>query len=167
MAVRETAAGALGDWSHARSQASGAAIQRLLDAGRFAEAVAIAEGVVTEGLAAGEQAYPKAPYDLALAHLVLGRALQESGAASASLEPLQEARHRFQALADASNRAAAVMVAAALAEVGDSLRGLGRLDEAARAYQQSIQRAEQTEDPRGSAVGRGQLGSVRLLQGEY
>ena len=47
------------------------------------------------------------------------------------------------------------------------LRALGRLDEAAAAYEEAIQLAEQHGDPRQAAVGRFQLGTVRLLQRRY
>ncbi len=44
---------------------------------------------------------------------------------------------------------------------------LGRLDEAAAAYEENIQRAGQLEDSRQVAVGKGQLGNVRLSQRRY
>jgi tetratricopeptide (TPR) repeat protein len=160
VAVQKTAAEALGDWSHARFEASRAALDRLLDAGRLAEGVAAAEQLVHKGLA-GDQAYPEAPYDLAGAYWYLGRALQSSGAASASLEPLEEARRRFQELADAGDPEAARMAEVTLTELGDSLAALGRLDEAGRLYQKSIRGAEEMGDSRLSAIARGQLGTAQ------
>ena len=44
---------------------------------------------------------------------------------------------------------------------------LGRLDEAAAAYEESIRRAEQLGDDREVAVGKGQLGTVRMKQRRY
>jgi tetratricopeptide (TPR) repeat protein len=165
VAVREAAAGALEDWSHARFQASSAAVRRFLDAGRFSEGVAAAGWLVEQALAAGEDAYSEAPYDLAAAHSYLGRAVQKGGAAEGSLEPLEEAQRRFQELAAAGSFSAAHMAGVVLADLGDSLAALGRLDDAARAYEGSIHQAEEVDNPRQAAVGKLQLGTVRLRQG--
>lgn len=54
-----------------------------------------------------------------------------------------------------------------LAERGECLLTLGRFDEAAAAYQESIRRGEQLGDERGVAAGKGQLGTVRLQQRRY
>ena len=89
------------------------------------------------------------------------------GAAEAALAPLGEAQRRFQALADAGNTGAAQMASAAITETADCLRDLGRLDEAAAAYQEAIRRDEQLDDRRGVAVSKGQLGTVRLHQKRY
>jgi tetratricopeptide (TPR) repeat protein len=50
---------------------------------------------------------------------------------------------------------------------GDCLTALGRLEEAAAAYETAIGLDEQRTDLRDVAVGRGQLGIVRLHQGNY
>jgi len=157
----------LEEHSHGRFLAESAAVDRLLDAGRFAEAAEAAGRVVQRGLAAGEAAFAEAAYDLAMAHFSLGRALQMGGAAEAALTPLAEAEKRFRKLADAGNVDAAGMAGTSLAETGDCLAALGRLDEAARAYEASIALAEELDDRRGSAVAKGQLGTVRLLQQRY
>ena len=59
------------------------------------------------------------------------------------------------------------MASACFAEQGDCLRDLGRLDEAAAVYEEFISRAEQLGDDRNVAVGKGQLGTVRLQQRRY
>jgi tetratricopeptide (TPR) repeat protein len=51
--------------------------------------------------------------------------------------------------------------------LGDCLRDLGRLDEAAAAYEQAIQLDEQRGAVRDVAVGKFQLATVRLLQRRY
>ena len=106
VAVRERAAAALKDsgWSHARYLAGSTTIDRLIDAGRAAEAVPLARRLLAEATAAGEAAYEVAAYDLAMCHSCLGRALRQSGEAQAALGPLDEARTRFQSLADAGDR---------------------------------------------------------------
>ena len=97
----------------------------------------------------------------------LGRTLQSLGAAEAALQPLTEAQQRFQALAEAGDTNASRMASVAIMERGHCLRDLGRLDEAAAAYEDAIQRAEQHDDRRQIAVGKGQLGTVRMLQQRY
>jgi len=59
------------------------------------------------------------------------------------------------------------MAAVTLSEQGQCLAELGRLDEAAQAYEKSIKLGEKLKDYRGVAVRQGNLGTVRLLQGRY
>jgi len=165
--VREAASEGLGEWTHGRFLAESAAVDRLLAAGRFAEAVQAARAVLQRVSAAGEDAYKGASYDLGVAHWKLGRALRMGGAAEAALGPFTEARERFQKRDDAGDRGAAGMAMKSLTETGDCLRDLGRLDEAAAAYEASIQLAEDLKDRRQGAVSRGQLGTVRMLQQRY
>jgi len=167
-AVRERAAAALqySGWSHARYLAGSTTIDRLLDAGRAAEAVPLARRLLAEATA-GEATYEQAAYDLATCHVRLGRALLRSGEAQAALGPLDEARARFQQLADAGNRSAARMASVCLTDRADALQALGRLDEAAAANAEAILLAEQRGDPRDAAVARFQLGTVRYLQRRY
>ena len=89
------------------------------------------------------------------------------GDAAAALVPLHEARSRFQSLADAGNRSAAGMVSAAITETGDCLIRLGRLDNAASAYEEALERKAKLGDRRSVAVNKGQLGTVRMLQRRY
>ena len=89
--VREQAARALGEWSHARYLAESADIDRLLERGDLPGAHAAARQLLQRCLAGGEGAYPGAAYDIAVAHFRLGRVLKEMGAAEAALEPLAEA----------------------------------------------------------------------------
>ena len=58
------------------------------------------------------------------------------------------------------------MASVCLTERADALLALGRLDDAASTYEEATT-GEQSGDRRQAAVGRGQLGSVRLLQGRY
>ena len=169
VAVRERAAAALKDsgWSHARFLAGSTTVDRLIGAGRAAEAVPLARRRLAEAIAAGEAAYEAAAYDLAMCHWSLGRALKDSGEAQAALGPLDEARARFQLVAEAGNRSAVRMASVCLTDRADALRNLGRLDDAAAAYEEVIKLAQQRGDPRNAAVGQGQLGTVRLLQSRH
>ena len=74
---------------------------------------------------------------------------------------------RFQKLTDAGNTTAEIGASASIAERADCLRNLGRLDEAANAYEKAIRRYENLNNIRGVAAGKAQLGTVRMLQGRY
>jgi tetratricopeptide (TPR) repeat protein len=102
-----------------------------------------------------------------MAHFQLGSVPKKSGAAEEALPLLTEAQQRFQLLADAGNTGAEYMASAAITEIADCLRNLGRYDEAAAAYEEGIKRCEKLDDRRGTAVDKGQLGTVRLLQKRY
>lgn len=165
--VREQAAEKLGEWSHARRLTESADIERLLERGEVRAAYAAAEALLKRCLSAGVAAYENADYDIAQVQFLLGRVLRMGGAAEAALTQLDEAGRRFQALADAGNTSAAVMASTVIADSGDCLRDLGRLDEAAAAYEQSIKGHGALDNKRGVAVGKGQLGTTRRLQQRY
>jgi tetratricopeptide (TPR) repeat protein len=165
--VREQAAQALGGWSHARSEAERQSIERLLDSGNLRAAQTAAQHLLERSLRAGDVAYPGAAYDIAMTSFLFGRVLQRSGAARPALTPLVEAQRQFQALADAGNSSAATMVSVAIIERGDCFRELGRLEEAAAAYEEGIALSEKHEGKRDAAIGKVQLGTIRLLQQRY
>jgi tetratricopeptide (TPR) repeat protein len=167
VAVRERAARKLGGWGHARLMAAVAEVDRLLDRGELRASHASAARLLERCLEAGEGAYPEAAYDLGMAHFTLGRVLKRSGAAAEALRPLGEARHRFEALARDGGTAAARMASVVLTESGDCLVALGRLDEAAAAYEEGVRRDEELGGRRDVAVGKMQLGSIRRKQGRY
>jgi len=98
---------------------------------------------------------------------MVGRVVKNIGAAEAALQPLAEARRRFQALADAGDTSAERMASVAIGESGSCLINLGRLDEATVAHEEAIRRAEKLGDKRGMAVKKGELGTVRILQRRY
>ncbi|HEX3530987.1 MAG TPA: CHAT domain-containing protein [Thermoanaerobaculia bacterium] len=162
--VREQAARALGEWSHAQFVAEDAAIERLTERGDLPAAYAAIRDLLAKGLAAGEAAYPGAAYDLAVTHFRLGRVLRMGGAAEAALTPLAEAQRHFQELADADDKNVERMAGLAITDTGDCLLNLGRLEEAALAYEEGGRRARVMEDLRQVAVTQFQLGTVRLLQ---
>jgi tetratricopeptide (TPR) repeat protein len=166
---REAAAAALGQGpSLARFQASRDRIQQQLAAGQVREALAGAQQLLQQAQAAGEAAYAGADYDLAKAFFVLGQVLNEAGGAQQALPLLQEAGRRFEAIANANdNIAAARMASACLTAQGDSLYHLGRYVAAAAAYEEGIRRGEQRADQRSVAVGKANLGNVRLQQRRY
>jgi tetratricopeptide (TPR) repeat protein len=162
--AREQAAQKLGDWSHARFLTESANIDRLLESSDLPTAHAAAQQLLAKCLAAGEKAFSEAAYDIGYANCLLGRVLNRRGEAGAALALLAEGQRRFQELADAGNSNAERMVAAIFTETGDCLRKLGRLDEAAEAYEEKIRCTPNRSDLRGAAVARFQLGTVRGLQ---
>ncbi len=165
--IRTAAARRLGEGSHAAFEASRAAIERLLDAGRFGEAVAAAERLRKQSLAAGESTYPEAGYDVAMAHILVGQALKSAGGAANALPPLQEAERRFERLAGEGSKSARQMASVARTDRADCLRDLGRYDEAAGLYERGILEDDAAGRQRDVAVGRFQLGTVRLQQRRY
>ncbi len=167
VAVRTKAHGDLGEWSPARFVAEHAAVDRLLEQGNFPAAVAAARALSKEADRAGKDAYDRAAYDIALAQFGVGRALRNSGDPTAALAELDKARTGFQTLADEADKDAARMAAAVNSESGDCLRDLGRLDEAAELYEQSMGLDGIQVDPRSMAVVKGQLGTVRMLQRRF
>lgn len=155
-------------WNHARFAATWTRIEQQLAGGQLREALEGAQALLQRTQAAGGQAYANADYDLAGAFLLLGRVLLMAGGADQALPLLIDARQRFEAVAkERPGRGAERMASVCLAEQGECLLYLGRFDEAAAAYEENIQRAEQIEDSRQVAVGKGQLGSVRLAQRRY
>ena len=164
--VREAMSPGVKDWSSTRFEAESAAVDRLLEDGRVTEALDAAHSVLRRALAAGKHAYKGAAYHLAIAHFRLGRGLSH-GNAEAALILLGEARQRFQKLADIGHRGAARMVSGSISEIGDCLSHLGKLDEAAAAYEEAIDLDKARDDLRGVAVSKGQLGTVRRLQKRY
>jgi hypothetical protein len=98
--IRTGAAGRVSGSSHARFLADGSAVDRLIEQGRYEEAVRAAAALHTKTQAAGDAAYDGAAYDGAIAQIILGRALQMSGAADKALGHLEEARRRFQSLGE-------------------------------------------------------------------
>jgi tetratricopeptide (TPR) repeat protein len=165
--VREQAAQNLGEWSHALYLTESANVDRLLERGDIRSAYSAATELLERCTAAGEGAYPNADYDIALTYAKLGRVLKQGGAAEAAIPHLDEAKRRFRSLADEGLTTAALMVTVTVTESGDCLASLGRLDEAASAYEEAARGDERLGDKRGIAVNKCQLGTVRMLQGRY
>ena len=74
--VRDAVAAALGDgWNHAQFEAARTRIEQQRAGGRLREAFDGAQQLLQRARAAGEQAYPDADYDLAVACFLLARVL--------------------------------------------------------------------------------------------
>jgi tetratricopeptide (TPR) repeat protein len=164
--VRDSAAAILGQgFSHARFLASQTRIEQQLAAGQLQEPLADARQLLQQAQAAGEEVYAGADYDLAIAYTLLGMVFSKAGEAQQALPLLEEAGHRFEAMANAGNdMAAAAMASKCLLDQATCLRNLGRYDAAAATCEEGIRRAEQQRNQRLVAVGKSGLGSVRLNQ---
>ena len=167
--VRDVAATALGDtWNHAGFEAQRTRIEHQLASGRVREALAGAQALLQRARAAGEKAYSEADYDLAMALNLLGQVLRTAGGAEKALPLFDDAQRRFEVIAkEQASKAAEGMASACVTRQGDCLSNLGRLDEAAAAYEEGIRRDEQRGAGRDVAVGKIQLGSVRKNQGRF
>jgi tetratricopeptide (TPR) repeat protein len=167
--ARDDAEAALGaGLSHARFEVLRTRIEQMLSRGRLEEAGQAARDLLHRARVGGEGAYIGADFDLATACFLLGRVLQLTGRAEQALPLVDEARGRFE---DAENRepgrGAERMASLCVAERGDSLRDLGRLDDAIAAYEEGIREAKIRRDERAVAVGSAKLGRIRLLQRRY
>lgn len=164
-ALRQRLERQLGEWSHARFESARAEVEEKLTAGDVNAAVAAAEHLVDRAEATGNS-YSGAAYDRAMCNWLLGRALRMAGHPSEALPCLDRAEKRFEELKEAGNEAAAKMLGTVAGDRGDALLDLGRLGEAADSQERGIAIDEQSGNRRSAAVGRLQLGTVRLQQGE-
>ena len=167
--AREASVAALGaTWNHARFEAQRTQIEQQLAGGQLRQAFEGAQNLLQRSKAAGEAAYDGADYDLAMACFLLGRVLKTVGGAEQALPLLAEAQRWFEAFErSCPGCGAARMASLCDTESAASLLYLGRLDEAAAAYEENIRRDGELADERQVAVGKGQLGTVRMGQGRY
>lgn len=164
--LRDAAAAALGDaWNHARFEAARTRIEQQLGGGRLREAFEGAQQLLQRAQAAGDQAYPGADCDLAMVCFLHARVLRLAGGSEEALRLLDEARYRFEAIEkQRPDRGMARMATLCFEERGGCLLQLGRFDEAVTAYEECIYTAERLGDYREAAVGKAQLGIVRMKQ---
>ena len=151
------------EWTHAAFLKFAGEYRRLMREGRTAAAIPLCREALSRAVAVGD-AFPNAEYGRAMIRKVLGTALLRSGAAEEAILALEVAKAAFEGL---PGELPARMASVCVAERADAYCDLGRLDDAVESYLENIQRAENLGDLRQAAVGRGQLGSVRLLQRRY
>jgi tetratricopeptide (TPR) repeat protein len=165
--AREHAARRLGEWGHARYLTESAGVDRLLERGEMQAAHTAARELLERCLAAGEEAYPGAAYDIAYTYWLIGRVLNMGGAAESALAHLEEALRRLKVLAEAGQRDAERIVPRAVTDIGSCLLDLGRLDEAAAAFEEANSISEQIGFRRGVAISKANLGTVRIRQNRF
>ncbi|MCI5136072.1 MAG: tetratricopeptide repeat protein, partial [Candidatus Electrothrix sp. AW2] len=163
VALRAKAAQVVPDWGTARFAHERLRIERLLEQGQLPMAFEQAKALLKKAHAAGPNAYKNADYDLAMAHILLGRVLRLGGQTAPALSLLDQGQQLFEALGEQGGRMAAV----ALVEQANCLSALGRLDAAVEKYKENIQRAERLKDFRLVATGKFQLATLRYRQQRY
>jgi tetratricopeptide (TPR) repeat protein len=163
VAVRERAAAVIPEWGKTRFNNEIMLIERLLQQGQIQPAYDKARALLEKARDVGPTAYPGADYDLSMATNKLGEVLFAAGQAAPALDLFIEAQQLFEALGESGARMVSVM----LTRKADSLRDLGRLDEAAEKYEAAIKRFEEQNDIRSVAANKGQLGTVRMFQKKY
>jgi tetratricopeptide (TPR) repeat protein len=165
VAARRRLAGMVEAGTHAGLESRRRDVERALQAGDLPRALELAEALHRDTEALGDDAYPEAAYDRAVAPYLVGHVLHAAGAADRALPLFKTARKRFLALAEGNN-AAVGMAAACLTRQGDCHLSLGRLDKAAEAYKAALADDEAAGRTRDVAVGKTQLGTVRMHQGD-
>jgi len=142
-------------------------VERLLEKGSLGAAQIIAKNLLKKSLNAGENAYPEAAYNIAEANILLGIILKKSAASESALNYLESAQLQFDKIGRNGDEKSQRMAYICLAEQGDCLRALGRLDESASIYEESIAFSEKHGDLRQAAAVKANLGWVRLDQKQY
>ncbi|MGZ8194846.1 MAG: hypothetical protein ACXWTH_04375 [Methylosarcina sp.] len=162
--TRRKAAEAIGPWSHGQFDTHRLDIDLLVQQNNWPAAYRAAEALLQQAVQAGKTVYPEAAYDIAIAYFYFGRVLSRSGHTNAALASLQQARQRFQLLADGGTQEAVRMVSVSMIEFGDCLKGVGQLKAAAEVYQQAIELSKKHNAIRDVAVGKIQLATVRYYK---
>jgi len=166
-AIRQSEESKLGNWGRARFRSRISQVERLLEIGNLPQARLEAEALLQKCLDEGEGGHGGARYDTATVYFTLGRVLKLGGSAEAALEKIEVAHERFQELGKQGDRDAESMASACLTEKADCLRDLGRLEEAATAYEEGTEMSRKLGNIRSVAVKKGQLGTVRMLRKQY
>jgi tetratricopeptide (TPR) repeat protein len=164
--LRQRLEGRLADWSHVRFASARAEVEQRLHEEDINGAVATARRLMDRAEATGDS-YSGAPYDRASADLMFGRVLRLASRPSEALPYLERAEKRFEEVRGAGEENAARMLGVIAGDRGDALLALGRLEESAESHERGIAIDEQWGNRRSAAVGRFQIGIVRLEQGRW
>lgn len=156
-----------GGWTHARFATAFLASDKLIQNVELPAALEAARQLLQTSMDAGECAYQGAAYDIATSQLWVGRVLRHMNSSEEALAHLERAKQRFEALPGAGAARARHMVALAADESGQCQTQLGKLESAARAYQDAIDLSVGTGDRRQEAVSRSNLGVVLARQQRY
>ena len=156
------------EWNTSRFETLRVQVERFLEIGNLPQALSVAQVLLDKCIKAGDVSYDGADYDTAEAYIQLGRVLRMGGASENALQAINEALKRFEEIANRKNsKAAGIMASASLAKKGECLLDLDRLEEASAAFVECIRIAEEFKSEKHMAIGKGQLGTVRLSQERY
>jgi Tetratricopeptide repeat. len=156
------------EWNSTRFETLRLQVEKYLEMGNLPQALSVAQVLLDKCLKAGDQSYEGADHDTAEAYVLLGRVLRMGGASENALQAINEALKRFELIASRKDsEAAGIMASATLAKKGECLLDLDRLDESAAAFEECIRIAEKFNSKKHAAIGKGQLGTVRLSQERY
>ncbi|KHE92443.1 MAG: toll/interleukin-1 receptor domain-containing protein [Candidatus Scalindua rubra] len=156
------------EWNPARFETLRLQVEKYLEMGNLPQALSVAQVLLDKCLKAGDQSYEGADHDTAEAYVLLGRVLRMGGASENALQAINEALKRFELIASRKDsEAAGIMASATLAKKGECLLDLDRLDESAAAFEECIRIAGKFNSKKHAAIGKGQLGTVRLSQDRY
>jgi tetratricopeptide (TPR) repeat protein len=167
VAVREKVEKGLTKWNNTSFNAAKCQIERFLEKGLLSPALTAAKELLEKSIASGENAYPEASYNIGMAKALIGRILDMSGDSETALSYLESAKRQFDRLSMDGNKTVQRMALACLSEQGICLLNLGRLDEAALAYEERIALAKKFGDHKGAAIGIFHLGTVRYKQKKF
>ncbi len=156
-----------GTWNHVLFLNEGTKIDRLLEQRQLTEAYQVAQQLIEQALKNGENAYPEAIYDIAMAYYLLGLVQEKRGFAEDALSPLAQSRQIFETLYDSFGIGAKRMASAAISVIADCLSDLGQLDISAKTFEEAIELAETINDQRQIAISKARLGNVRQQQQRY
>ncbi len=156
------------EWNPERFETLRLQVEKFLGIGNLPQALSVAQVMLDKCLKSGDQIYDGADHDTAEAYVLLGRVLRMGGASENALQAINEAIKRFEQIASRNDSApAGIMTSASLAKKGECLLDLGRLDESAAAFEECIRLAEKFNSKKHAAIGKGELGTVRLTQERY
>lgn len=156
------------EWNSTRCETLRMQVEKYLEIGNLPQALSVAQVTLDKCLKAGDQSYEGADYDTAEAYTLLGRVLRIGGASENALQSINEALKRFEQIASRKKSdAAGIMISSSLAKKGECLLDLDRLDESAAAFQECVRIADKFNSKKHAAIGKGQLGTVRLSQERY
>ena len=156
------------EWNPERFETLRMQVEKFLGIGNLPQALSVAQVLLDKCLKSGDQIYDGADHDTAEAYVLLGRVLRMGGTSESALQAINEAIKRFEQIASRKESVpAGIMTSASLAKKGECLLDLGRLDESAAAFEECIRLAEKFNSKKHAAIGKGQLGTVRLSQERY
>lgn len=154
-------------WTRSDFLAQEAEVRAILQSNDAAAAVDKAEKLQRQSLRSGDAAYLEAPLDIASSYLLLGQSLRQYGAAQLALQPLSEAQRRFAILTTWGGSEAAQFQIRAISLQGKCLRDLGRLPEAATAFEQAIHYASHSRLEAATAINLVELATTYLQMGHF